>query len=132
MKIQGLEEFLQVHGVLLANVGLPPSLHEKLFHKLSGDVLDGGRFFQIEPCEGVRQRRLILQQSLRQHEDVFLIDHAWSFRLTQARSQVGLLIDLFHCEIGTLCSILFFLFLVAARTNSRVGGPNGCPYVCGG
>jgi len=88
MKVQGVEEFVQVHGVLLANAGLPPSLHEKLFHKLSADVFDGGTFFQIEPCDGGRQRRLILARELRQNEDVFLIDHAWSFRLSQARSQV--------------------------------------------
>lgn len=88
--MQGVDEFVQVHGALLANAGLPPSLHEKLFHKLSADVFDGGSFFQIEPCEGGRQRRLILasENGLQKHEDVFLIDHAWSFRQSQAQSQV--------------------------------------------
>ena len=90
MKVQGVEEFVQVHGVLLASAGVPPSLYEQLFHKLSADVFDGGNFFQIEPCEGSRQRRLVLASEgiLSKHEDVFLIDHAWSFRLSQARSQV--------------------------------------------
>ncbi|KAG0585973.1 hypothetical protein KC19_2G053400 [Ceratodon purpureus] len=90
MKVQGVEEFVSVHGVLLASAGVPPSLHEKLFHKLSADVFDGGRLFQIEPCEGGRQRRLVLASDggLRKHEDVFLVDHAWSFRLSQARSQL--------------------------------------------
>lgn len=98
MKVQGVEEFVKVHGVLLASAGLPPSLHEKLFHKLSADVFDGGSFFQIEPCEGGRQRRLVLatEGGLRKHEDVFLIDHAWSFRLSQARSQVT------HCPCFTM------------------------------
>lgn len=85
MKVQGVEEFVNVHGVLLASAGLPPSLHEHLFHKLSGDVFDGGKLFQVEPCEGGRHRRLVLSEgALRKHEDVFLIDHAWLFRLSQA------------------------------------------------
>lgn len=89
MKVQELEDFLEVHGALLASAGLPPSLHEKLFDKLSADVFDGGNFFEIEPVESGRQRRLVFSsQRLPKLGDVFLIDHAWSFRLTQARSQV--------------------------------------------
>lgn len=93
VKVQGAEEFVRVHGLLLASAGVPSSLHERLFYKLSTDLFDAGSFFRIEPCEeeqGARQRRLLLSspQGMRPHQDVFLIDHAWSFRLSQARTQV--------------------------------------------
>ncbi len=89
--VMGFEEFQQVHAVLLASAGVPASLHRLLFEKLSADVFDGGSFFRIEPCEedGLRQRRLILScESMAKNSNVFLIDHAWSFRLSEARKQV--------------------------------------------
>lgn len=87
--VDGLQEFESVHGVLLASAGLPGSLWRKLYEKLKDEVLDGGRVFEIEECEGGLQRRLLLAcERLGQCEDVFLIDHAWSFRLSQARQQV--------------------------------------------
>jgi tubulin--tyrosine ligase-like protein 12 len=89
--VMGFEEFQQVHAVLLASAGVPASLHRLLFEKLSADVFDGGSFFRIEPCEdGVQQRRLILScESMAKNSNVFLIDHAWSFRLSEARKQVS-------------------------------------------
>ena len=106
-RMTSFDEFLQVHGVLLASSGLPPSLHRQLFHKLTNDTLDAGNFFSIEEHEeeeeeaedvaavaarGPKQRRLLLSSSahpiLPRHSQVFLIDHAWSFRLPDARSQV--------------------------------------------
>lgn len=78
-----------MHGVLLASAGLPALLHEQLFQKLSAEEFDGGNFFQIEVCENGRQRRLLLSsQGLAKHSQVFLVDHAWSFRLTDARTQL--------------------------------------------
>ena len=35
-----MEEFVNMHGVLFASGGLPPSLYKQLFHKLSGDESD--------------------------------------------------------------------------------------------
>ncbi|KAJ7540971.1 hypothetical protein O6H91_10G039400 [Diphasiastrum complanatum] len=90
--IQDYDDFVQVHGILLASSGLPSSLYPQLFEKLAGDVFDAGSFFQIEACEGGRQRRLKLSCStgIQKHSHVFLVDHAWSFRLTEARKQRGL------------------------------------------
>nr|XP_024379358.1 tubulin--tyrosine ligase-like protein 12 [Physcomitrium patens] len=104
MKVQELEDFLEVHGALLASAGLPPSLHEKLFDKLSADVFDGGNFFEIEPVESGRQRRLVFSsQRLPKLGDVFLIDHAWSFRLTQARSQLEQIPGLVERMAALMC-----------------------------
>ncbi|KAJ4824823.1 hypothetical protein Tsubulata_048434 [Turnera subulata] len=86
---QTYEDFVKVHGVLLAASGLPRSLHRKLFDKLTSETFDGGAYFQVERCEDGRQRRLLLaSESLPQCSDVFLVDHAWTFRLSDAYKQL--------------------------------------------
>ncbi|XP_057750987.1 uncharacterized protein LOC130969331 [Arachis stenosperma] len=88
-RIETYEEFSKVHAILLAASGLPESLHRRLFQKLSAECFDGGNYFQIEPCEEGRQRLLVLTaESMAKHSDVFLVDHAWTFRLTDAYKQL--------------------------------------------
>ncbi|KFK43033.1 hypothetical protein AALP_AA1G070000 [Arabis alpina] len=88
-KIERLEDFVEVHGVLLAASGLPKKLYSRLFHKLASDTFDGGAHFQIEPCDDGRRRSLILtSESMPVDSDVFLIDHAWTFRLSEAYKQL--------------------------------------------
>ncbi|ESW10652.1 hypothetical protein PHAVU_009G227300 [Phaseolus vulgaris] len=88
-RIETYEEFAKVHALLLAASGLPECLHRRLFDKLSGESFDGGSHFQIQPCEGGRQRRLVLTStSMETDSDVFLVDHAWTFRLSDAYKQL--------------------------------------------
>ncbi|XP_075490378.1 LOW QUALITY PROTEIN: uncharacterized protein LOC142528958 [Primulina tabacum] len=83
------EDFVKVHGVLLTASGLPQSLHRKLFQKLAAVTFDGGCYFQVEPVDDGRQRRLILtEESLGKESDVFLVDHAWTFRHSDAYKQL--------------------------------------------
>lgn len=92
--IQTYEDFVKVHGILLAASGLPPSLHRQLFEKLSTDTFDGGQYFEVEAVEDGRQRRLVLTSKVMDKEScVFLIDHAWTFRLDDARKQVCICLD---------------------------------------
>ncbi|XP_017630746.1 uncharacterized protein LOC108473591 [Gossypium arboreum] len=84
-RIETYEDFVKVHDLLLAASGLPQSLHFKLFQKLTSETFDGGAHFQIEPCEEGRQRRLLLtSETMAKDSNVFLIDHAWTFRLPDA------------------------------------------------
>lgn len=91
-KIETLDDFVRVHGLLLAASGLPPHLHRPLFEKLSAETFDGGAYFQIEPSdEEGRQRRLLMTSGFMGKESkVFLVDHAWTFRLSDAYKQVTL------------------------------------------
>nr|CAB3501841.1 unnamed protein product [Digitaria exilis] len=89
-RIRSYEDFARVHAYLLAAAGVPASLHERLYRKLADEVFDGGEVFAVEPCEGGRQRRLVLaaEGTLGRESDVFLVDHAWSFRLPDALKQL--------------------------------------------
>ncbi|XP_057969004.1 uncharacterized protein LOC131158277 isoform X2 [Malania oleifera] len=87
--VQTFEEFAKIHALLLAASGIPQSLHRQLFEKLSSETFDGGRFFHIEPCQDGRQRRLVLAADYVDKESqVFLVDHAWTFRLSEAHKQL--------------------------------------------
>ncbi|KAF8401096.1 hypothetical protein HHK36_014399 [Tetracentron sinense] len=88
-KIRNFEDFVKVHALLLAASGIPSSLHQQLFQKLSSDTFDGGDFFQVEPCENGRQRRLIFtSDSMEKESQIILIDHAWTFRLSDSLKQL--------------------------------------------
>lgn len=81
---------MKVHGLLLTASGLPRSLHYQLFQKLLSETFDGGVHFGIEPSDdGGRQRRLVLTSDFMAKEShVFLVDHAWTFRLSDAYKQL--------------------------------------------
>ncbi|CAA3019984.1 tubulin--tyrosine ligase 12 [Olea europaea subsp. europaea] len=111
---QNYEDFVKVHGVLLAASGLPQSLHRKLFLKLMADTFDGGNYFQVEPVEDGKQRRLVLTANFMEKEsDVFLVDHAWTFRLSDAYKQLQ--------EIPGLAERMAALMCVDIDLNSEGG-----------
>ncbi|KAK9705578.1 hypothetical protein RND81_07G067700 [Saponaria officinalis] len=89
-KQQNYEEFLQVHDFLLTATGLPKSLYPELFNKLSNETFDGGNFFTIDPSSynGLQRCLLFTSEFMPKHSNVFLVDHAWSFRLSDAPTQL--------------------------------------------
>ncbi|CAH9098466.1 unnamed protein product, partial [Cuscuta europaea] len=83
------DDFIKVHGVLLASSGIPLKLYPLLFRKLAEQTFDGGQHFQIEPMEDGTQRRLLFTSDyLAKESDLFLVDHAWTFRLADAYKQL--------------------------------------------
>ncbi|PQQ09085.1 tubulin--tyrosine ligase-like protein 12 [Prunus yedoensis var. nudiflora] len=110
-RIETYEDFVKVHGLLLAASGLPQSLHRQLFQKLLSESFDGGSHFQIEPTEDGRPRRLVLtSDSMPEHSDVFLIDHSWTFRLSDAYKQL--------MEVPGLAERMAAIMCVDADLNS--------------
>ncbi|KGN66300.1 tubulin--tyrosine ligase-like protein 12 [Cucumis sativus] len=88
-RIQTFEDFFKVHGLLLTASGLPQSLHRQLFQKLTSETFDGGSHFQVEQFEDGRCRRLVLSSDCMAKEShVFVVDHAWTFRLSDAYKQL--------------------------------------------
>nr|GMC58963.1 tubulin--tyrosine ligase-like protein 12 [Ipomoea batatas] len=87
--IQSYDDFIKVHGVLLASSGIPQKLHPLLFQKLAAEAFDAGHHFQIEPVEDGNQRRLLFTSDFMANEsNLFLVDHAWTFRLSDAYKQL--------------------------------------------
>ncbi|WOL02637.1 tubulin--tyrosine ligase-like protein 12 [Canna indica] len=116
--IPDFDDFVNVHGILLASSGVPPSLYSQLFRKLSSETFDGGNFFSVEPCEEGRQRRLVLSADfLAKESDVFLIDHAWSFRLSDALQQLREVPGLAERMAALMCVDLDL------KTNGEASGP---------
>lgn len=117
-RIATFDDFFKVHGLLLAASGLPPSLHRQLFEKLTSETFDGGNHFAIELCEEGRQRRLVLtSESMPKESGVFLIDHAWSFRLPDAYKQLQ--------EVPGLVERMAALMCVDIDENSGEEEENG-------
>ncbi|KAK6131790.1 hypothetical protein DH2020_034486 [Rehmannia glutinosa] len=114
--IENYEDFVKSHGVLLAASGLPQPLHRKLFQKLTEETFDGGKYFQVEPVEDGRQRRLVMTADFPgKDSEVFLVDHAWTFRLSDAYKQLQ--------EIPGLVERMASLMCVDADLNSEAEEP---------
>jgi hypothetical protein len=66
------------------SVQLPQALERKLYEKLKGDVFDIG--FKVKMMVDEEEEKMDLQccAALKKNEDVFLIDHAWTFKQRDA------------------------------------------------
>ncbi|XP_058206510.1 uncharacterized protein LOC131320010 [Rhododendron vialii] len=126
--IRTYDDFVKVHGILLAASGVPPSLHRQLFEKLSTDTFDGGEFFEVEAVEDGRQRRLVLtSDSMDKESRVFLVDHAWTFRLDDARKQLEEVPGLAERMASLMCVDIDLTPDDEEQDNSAgVSDENGC------
>lgn len=75
------------------NEGLPSHLWPQLYSKLKDDVFDSGAAFSLAKLEGEdeedsAQRVLVCNHDLKAGEDVWLVDHAWTFKYREARAQL--------------------------------------------
>ena len=88
--ISKMEEFLQQHSLQLNSLGFPQPLTEMLFQKLTTENFDAGTAFQI--VKTVNEEDEVVGQELRAvgpmkaSGTVYLVDHAWSFRIQEMRT----------------------------------------------
>eukprot|EP01112_Ceratiomyxa_fruticulosa_P010846 TRINITY_DN2885_c0_g1_i4.p1 TRINITY_DN2885_c0_g1~~TRINITY_DN2885_c0_g1_i4.p1 ORF type:complete len:608 (+),score=121.83 TRINITY_DN2885_c0_g1_i4:726-2549(+) len=101
--------FEKNHSYMLLNSGLPQDLWDVLFFKVSNDIMDSGNIMEFgieEDEEGEREFFVKLKDevNLKKHEDVFLIDHAWTTTIHTAKQQLLEHPTLLHrmCEIMNL------------------------------
>lgn len=84
-----MEEFLSKHELQLYSMGLPAELYPVLFAKLQNDTLDAGSFFRIQQHINENNeylgQELVSEKNLAANSNLFLIDHAWTTRLTSIR-----------------------------------------------
>ena len=65
-------------------IGLPGEIHRKLFQKLKLEDLDLAQSVKIICNEDEERMDLMAIKPLASKSDVFLIDHAWTFRYQDA------------------------------------------------
>ncbi|XP_069759518.1 tubulin--tyrosine ligase-like protein 12 [Narcine bancroftii] len=118
--------FKDVHGVALIASGVPPLYWRSLHHKLMHEVFDAGEVFGIgqvkEDDKGSPEQSLSLNPGsppvykvLVTKEDglqaadpdsIFLIDHAWTYRMGQARQHLWEIPGLLH-RLANLTGVEF-------------------------
>ncbi|KAJ1654352.1 hypothetical protein IWQ61_005710, partial [Dispira simplex] len=77
----GYTQFEAVHRNQLIDIGFPPTLWQRLYTKLAGEVFDAGIAFVLEERDNVGPSPYCLlakNTGLTKHSDVYLIDHAWA------------------------------------------------------
>ncbi|EYB89711.1 hypothetical protein Y032_0228g2856 [Ancylostoma ceylanicum] len=86
------EHFLNGHKSQLEAGGIPPELWGSLYTKLMQQTFDAGNYFRIlcEETDTGRNWSVFATKDLHPVDEynVFLIDHAWTFRPHEARAQL--------------------------------------------
>ncbi|KAG0254745.1 Tubulin--tyrosine ligase-like protein 12 [Actinomortierella ambigua] len=82
------KQFLQIHQYQLA--GVPESLWERLYHKLSQDLVDAGEAFELHFGDPDDEYTLHVkkEEGIKEHGDIFLVDHAWTTKPETCRAQL--------------------------------------------
>uniref|UniRef100_A0A8C7Y1L2 Tubulin tyrosine ligase-like family, member 12 n=1 Tax=Oryzias sinensis TaxID=183150 RepID=A0A8C7Y1L2_9TELE len=102
---QTFRAFVALHAAALSSSGVPRVLWSSLFHKITHEVFDAGEVFGIlqfreeeeetekksNPAADVRCKVVVTRESGLQVSDpnsIFLVDHAWTYRVEHARQQL--------------------------------------------
>lgn len=99
------EQFLRTHEFQLVLSSIPKHLHRRLYEKMKDEIFDSGSYFQLCPVDDDSEeldedafnaeRRyyvatlpdVVLDPSDDENA-IFLIDHAWTYRIKDARSNL--------------------------------------------
>ena len=76
--------WLEFHGPQLDAMQLPENLKRKLWQKITFEDFDLGSAAKILKDENTDSTVLMCTKELASESDVFLIDHAWTFRFQDA------------------------------------------------
>ncbi|CAL4081098.1 unnamed protein product, partial [Meganyctiphanes norvegica] len=100
-EMNGLEKsFVELHKAQLETSDVPKHLWSTIFRKLHGEIYDAGEFFQI--CQVTRSDNEVENSEVQwkvivikpegikasHPNNVFLIDHAWTYRAEEARKHL--------------------------------------------
>lgn len=85
-----MEAFVEAHGAQLEAIQFPKQLIPRLYEKLAGEVFDAGAHLGVSEDPHTRERRVVCvsEAGLEPEQDVFLVDHAWTFSPESYREQL--------------------------------------------
>ena len=100
----GYERFLQRHELQLAFNRIPKHLYRRLYEKMSQEIFDSGSYFQLCPVDDndedldekfnpehryyVSTLADTVLDPVQDDNAIFLVDHAWTYRIKDARSNL--------------------------------------------
>jgi hypothetical protein len=91
------EQFIADHEGQLRHFHVPSSLYAAVHAKLTGEVFDAGGAFMFAQESESAPLRVYSSRAIGALSDVFLIDHAWTFRSkTIARVPTAVVCDCTH------------------------------------
>ena len=82
--MEEFKAFSLIHNSQLESIGLPKNLHSRLFQKLKNEEFDIGTKVKIIIDKDAGKMMVTALDKIEKEEDVFLIDHAWTFRYYEA------------------------------------------------
>ncbi|CAJ0580749.1 unnamed protein product, partial [Mesorhabditis spiculigera] len=82
------EDFLSAHKAQLLSASVPERFWIPLFEKLTKEVFDAGEHFQVINDEGNYEVVATSQIDHKIGNNIFLVDHAWTFRPADARNEL--------------------------------------------
>ncbi|XP_040201761.1 tubulin--tyrosine ligase-like protein 12 [Rana temporaria] len=120
---EGFSQFVVLHQAALSSSGVPPKYWKSLYRKLEGEIFDAGEWFGIMQVEEMEEededtieiereqkkkpnpgneatyKVIVTNENGLQASDpnsIFLIDHAWTYRVEHARRQLMEVPGLLH------------------------------------
>jgi tubulin--tyrosine ligase-like protein 12 len=97
-------QFLQTHRLQLVLNNIPEHLYRRLYEKMKNEIFDSGTFFQLCPVDDDHEelvkpvnpeRRFyvstienVVLDPEKDENAIFLIDHAWTYRIKDARNDL--------------------------------------------
>jgi len=105
-------EFLQRHQLQLVFNNIPKHLYRRLYEKIKNEIFDSGRYFQLCPVDDDDEelvkpynpeRRFyvstienVVLDPENDENAIFLIDHAWTYRIKDARNDLNSIPNLYE------------------------------------
>ena len=106
------QQFLRTHQLQLVFNSIPKHLHRRLYEKMKNEIFDSGAYFQLCPvddddeeleksCNPERRFYVSTLESVvldpeKDDNAIFLIDHAWTYRIKDARTDLDSIPNLYE------------------------------------
>ena len=109
---EGYEQFLQTHQLQLVFNNIPKHLYRRLYEKMRGEIFDSGDYFLLCPVDDDDEELVkpfnperhyyvstignIILDPENDENAIFLVDHAWTYRIRDARKDLKTIPNLYE------------------------------------